>query len=234
MTLKQIIAMGGGGFSMEPDHLVLDQYILEQSARSKPKVCFLPTASGDSENYISRFYQAFQKLWCEPDHLSLFKPPGSDLRSFLMKKDIIYVGGGNTRNMLVLWKEWGLDLILREAWENGIILAGLSAGAICWYEEGVTDSAGDLRELRALGFLPGSFCPHYDGEAERRPVYHRLISEKKLREGYAADDGAALHYKDGQLFRAVSSRETAKGYRVFNTEEGVRETELMTVSLSEF
>lgn len=114
------------------------------------------------------------------------------------------------------------------------MLAGLSAGAICWYEEGLTDSAGDLRELRALGFLPGSFCPHYDGEAERRPVYHRLISEKKLREGHAADDGAALHYKDGQLFRAVSSRETAKGYRVFNTEEGVRETELMIVPLSEF
>lgn len=232
--MKQIIALGGGGFSMEPDHLVLDQYILKQSVRPEPRVCFLPTASGDSENYIARFYQAFHKLECEPDHLSLFKPPRSELRSFLMKKDIIYVGGGNTRNMLVLWKEWGLDLILREAWESGIILAGLSAGAICWFEEGVTDSAGDLRELRALGFLPDSFCPHYDGEAERRPAYHRLISEKKLREGYAADDGAALHYKDGQLFQAVSSRKTAKGYRVFDTEEGIRETELMTVSLSEF
>ncbi|MES5394524.1 peptidase E [Bacillus amyloliquefaciens] len=229
-----MIALGGGGFSMEPDHLVLDQYILKQSVRPEPRVCFLPTASGDSENYIARFYQAFHKLECEPDHLSLFKPPRSELRSFLMKKDIIYVGGGNTRNMLVLWKEWGLDLILREAWESGIILAGLSAGAICWFEEGVPDSAGDLKELRALGFLPGSFCPHYDGEAERRPAYHRLISEKKLREGYAADDGAALHYKDGQLFQAVSSRETAKGYRVFDTEEGVRETELKTVSLSEF
>ncbi|QOQ55871.1 Type 1 glutamine amidotransferase-like domain-containing protein [Bacillus amyloliquefaciens] len=232
--MKQIIALGGGGFSMEPDHLVLDQYILKQSVRPEPRVCFLPTASGDSENYIARFYQAFHKLECEPDHLSLFKPPRSELRSFLMKKDIIYVGGGNTRNMLVLWKEWGLDLILREAWESGIILAGLSAGAICWFEEGVTDSAGDLRELRALGLLPGSFCPHYDGEAERRPAYHRLILEKKLREGYAADDGAALHYKDGQLFQAVSSRETAKGYRVFDTEEGVRETELKTISLSEF
>lgn len=232
--MKQIIALGGGGFSMEPDHLVLDQYILEQSVRSEPRVCFLPTASGDSENYIARFYQAFHKLECEPDHLSLFKPPRSDLRSFLMKKDIIYVGGGNTRNMLVLWKEWGLDLILREAWESGIILAGLSAGAICWFEEGVTDSAGDLRESWALGFLPGSFCPHYNGEAERRPAYHRLISEKKLREGYAADDGAASHYKDGQLFQAVSSWKTAKGYRVFDTEEGVRETELKTVSLSEF
>lgn len=234
MTLKQIIAMGGGGFSMEPDHLALDQYILEQSVRSKPKVCFLPTASGDSENYIGRFYQAFQRLECKPDHLSLFKPPCSDLRSFLMKKDIIYVGGGNTRNMLVLWKEWGLGLILREAWENGVILAGLSAGAICWFEEGVTDSSGDLRELQALGFLPGSFCPHYDGEAERRPVYHRLISENKLQEGYAADDGVALHYKNDQLFRSVSSRETAKGYRVFDTEEGVRETELPVIPLSEF
>ncbi|MBY8912737.1 Type 1 glutamine amidotransferase-like domain-containing protein [Bacillus sp. YC2] len=231
--MKQIIAMGGGGFSMEPDNLLLDQYLLEQSVRSEPKVCFLPTASGDAENYIRRFYQAFQTLQCKPSHLSLFKPPSSHIRSFLMDKDIIYVGGGNTRNMLVLWKEWGLDRILREAWKNGIILAGLSAGAICWFEEGVTDSIGELTALKALGFLPGSFCPHYDGEKNRRPAYHRLISEKRLQGGYAADDGAALHYIGDQLFRAVSSRADAGVYRVYGTGESVEETELNILKLSE-
>lgn len=218
---------------MEPGNLLLDQYLLEQSVQSEPKICFLPTASGDSENYIERFYQAFQTLQCKPSHLSLFKPPSLPIRSFVMDKDIMYVGGGNTRNMLVLWKEWGLDRILREAWENGIILAGLSAGAICWFEEGVTDSTGELTGLKALGFLPGSFCPHYDGEKNRRPAYHRLISEKKLQDGYAADDGAALHYRGDQLFRTVSSRANAGAYRVFEAGESAAETELNIQQLSE-
>src|SRR5687767_10038826 len=105
----QIIAMGGGGFSMEPENLLLDQYVLSQSPKVKPRVCFVPTASGDSENYIQRFYNAFNSLPAEPSHLSLFKPPAGKLEEYIMEKDIIYVGGGNTRNLLVLWKEWGLD-----------------------------------------------------------------------------------------------------------------------------
>ncbi|RUR78715.1 Type 1 glutamine amidotransferase-like domain-containing protein [Chlorogloeopsis fritschii PCC 9212] len=175
---QQIIAMGGGGFSMEPENPLLDMYILRQSQKERPKVCFIPTASGDSDRYIVRFYSAFVKLSCAPSHLSLFQPPTADLRSFVLEQDIIYVGGGNTKNLITLWKEWGLDNILREARESGVILSGLSAGSICWFEEGVTDSIpGQLTKLKCLGFLKGSNCPHYDGEPERKPSYHRLLSE---------------------------------------------------------
>lgn len=139
---------------------------------------------------------------------------------------MIYVGGGNTRNLLVLWKEWGLDHILREAWKNGVVLAGLSAGAICWFEEGVTDSAGPLTSLKSLGFLQGSFCPHYDGEKDRRPAYHQLIANEFLCNGYAADDGAALHFINDQLFQTVSSRSYAKAYRVMKGEHGISEIPL--------
>ncbi len=225
--MKQIIAMGGGGFSMEPDNLLLDQYILEQSPAKKPKICFLPTASGDAESYISRFYDAFKQLECEPSHLSLFKPQTRDLEGFLLSQDIIYVGGGNTINMLVLWKEWGVDRILRTAWEQGIVLAGLSAGSICWFEEGVTDSFGDeLEPMEALGFLHGSHCPHYDGEENRRPAFGNLIAEGRMRPGYAADDGAALHFIGTDLVKSVSSRPDAKVYYVRKNEDSAEHREL--------
>ncbi|WP_070121334.1 peptidase E [Bacillus marinisedimentorum] len=225
--MKQIIAMGGGGFSMEPDNPLLDQYVLEQSPAQKPKVCFLPTASGDAESYINRFYDAFKKLECEPSHLSLFKPHTRDLEGFLLSKDIIYVGGGNTINMLVLWKEWGVDRILKRAWEKGIVLTGLSAGSICWFEEGVTDSFGDeLEPMEALGFLPGSHCPHYDGEEYRRPVFGNLIAEGRMRPGYAADDCAALHFIGTDPVKSVSSRPDAKVYYVRKNEGSAEHREL--------
>lgn len=133
----------------------------------------------------------------------------------------------------MLWKEWGLDHILREAWERGVILSGLSAGAICWFKEGVTDSMnGPLTGLNGLGFLQGSFCPHYDGEKERRPAFHRLISEKSLSEGYAADDGAALHFIGNQLFQVVSSRAGAQAYRVTVHENEITEISLPVHDLS--
>lgn len=213
--MRQIIAMGGGGFSMEPDNPLLDQYILQQADKPQPKICFIPTASGDADGYIEKFYDFFNQQSCIPSHLSLFKPPTRDLERFVLEQDIIYVGGGNTKNLLVLWKEWGLDGILKKAWEQGIVLAGLSAGSICWYEEGVTDSYGDkLEPLQALGFLKGSHCPHYDGEAERRPAYRQFIEQGTLPEGIAADDGAAIHYFGQDIKRIVSSRPAAKAYRV--------------------
>jgi dipeptidase E len=180
--MRQIIALGGGGFSMEPENTLLDTYILKHSGKENPKICFIPTASGDSEDYIQRFYSSFQNQNCRPSHLSLFRPPTRDLENFIMEKDIIYVGDGNTKNLLALWKEWGLDAILKKAWNQGILLAGISAGSICWFEEGVTDSYGEgLEPLSCLGFLKGSNCPHYDGEADRRPAYHNLIREMKIR-----------------------------------------------------
>lgn len=226
--MKQIIALGGGGFSMEPDNPLLDRYILDQSGKRRPKICFVPTASGDSETYIDNFYHFFNGQDCEPSHLSLFKPPTKDIEAFVLDKDIIYVGGGNTKNLLVLWKEWELDAILRKAWEQGIVLAGISAGSLCWFEDGVTDSYGEqLEPIHSLGFLEGSNCPHYDGEIDRRPTYQKLIASGTIKAGVAADDGAALHYIDQNIHRIVSSRPTAKAYRVFFDGQ-VQEEELPT------
>ncbi|KQU12948.1 peptidase [Bacillus sp. Leaf13] len=226
--MRQIIALGGGGFSMEPDNPLLDLYILKQVMKSKPKICFIPTASGDSDNYISRFYNFFNEQNCKPSHLSLFKPPTRELDSFILEKDIVYVGGGNTKNLLTLWKEWGLDDILKRAWNQGVILAGVSAGSICWFEEGVTDSFGDgLEPIKCLGFLKGSNCPHYDGEIERRPAYHKLVESNKIQSGIATDDGVAIHYKEQEISKIVSSRPNAKAYRV-SFERKVKETELQT------
>jgi dipeptidase E len=221
--------MGGGGFSMEPENPLLDLYILAQTKKQKPKVCFVPTASGDSENYISRFYKSFESHHCVPSHLSLFSPPSRDLEDYVMDKDVIYVGGGNTKNLLALWKDWSLDSILKKAWQDGIVMAGISAGSICWFEAGVTDSFGEgLEPLQSLGFLNGSNCPHYDGEAERRPAYHRLITKGQIPRGFAADDSAALHFIGSDLHKAVSSRPQAMAYEVQLREGDLEEKTLKT------
>ncbi|MDZ5473060.1 Type 1 glutamine amidotransferase-like domain-containing protein [Bacillus sp. 31A1R] len=227
--MKQIIALGGGGFSMEPENPLLDQYILKQAYTTSPKICFIPTASGDSENYINRFYHFFNAQNCTPSHLSLFKPPTRDLESFILDKDILYVGGGNTKNLLALWKEWGLDLIIEKAWNEGIILAGISAGSICWFQEGVTDSFGDgLAPIKCLGFLKGSNCPHYDGESDRRTAFHRLVRSGCIHSGIAADDGVAIHYKNDEIHRIISSRPNAKAYHVTNNNDELTESVLQT------
>ena len=226
--MRQIIALGGGGFSMEPENPLLDEYILRQSGKENPKVCYVPTATGDSDICIKWFYDFFEKQKCQPSHLSLFKPPARDIEGFILDKDIIYVGGGNTKNLLALWKEWGLDKILRKAWNQGIVLAGISAGSICWFEEGVTDSYGDkLEPLTCPGFLQGSHCPHYDGEAERRPAYHELLAFDKIKPGIAADDGVAIHFIEEEVSRIVSSRPNARAYKVYFDKE-VKEIELKT------
>ncbi|MFN7825799.1 MAG: GNAT family N-acetyltransferase [Pseudobdellovibrionaceae bacterium] len=204
---RQIIAIGGGGFSMEIDNPLLDLYVLKAAKKSRPKICFVGTASGDAQGYIDRFYSAFKKYECEPTHLSLFKGKFSNLREFILSQDIIYVGGGNTKNMLTLWKEWGLDRILYEAYLNGIVLAGISAGAICWFEQMLTDSVpGQLTMLNGLGWLKGFCIPHFDGEAERMPSTIKAIETKALRgNGWGIDDGAAVHYIDEEWSKVVCS-----------------------------
>lgn len=216
MRDQEYLVLGGGGFSMEPENQKLDKYLISMISKSKPKICFLPTASADSESYTERFYQAFNKLDCETSHLSLFKPHTRDMADFLLNQDVIYVGGGNTKNLLCLWKEWSLDKILKDASYEGVILAGISAGMICWFEQGLTDSFGDgtLEPLDCLGFLTGSACPHYDGEPERQNVYESLIATKQLKEGIALDDGAAAHYVNGELKRIVTSRKGARAYQI--------------------
>ncbi|HNT75642.1 MAG TPA: peptidase E [Anaerolineae bacterium] len=214
-TTRHIIAMGHGGFSMDADNLVLDQYICTQTGKARPKVCFLPQASGEAAEYIIKFYKAFTTLDAVPSHLSLFRPPTADLESFLLEKDAIYVGGGNTKSMLALWRVWGLDAILRKAWQQGVILAGLSAGAICWFEQGSTDSVpGRLSALECLGYLKGSCCPHYDGEAERRPTYQQMVAAGEILPGYGIDEGAAMHFRDDELHAVVASHPNVAAYAV--------------------
>jgi dipeptidase E len=220
---RQIIALGGGGFSMEPENPTLDEYVLAQAGSTSPSVLFIPTASGDADPYILRFYMAFSGLPCRPSHLSLFRRT-PDLRAYLLAQDVIYVGGGNTKSMLGVWREWGLPEILREAWSSGVILAGVSAGAICWFEQGLTDSFdGDLRPLQCLGFLSGSCCPHYDGEAARRPTYHQHVRRGDLLPGFAIEDGVALHFIGGDLHRVVTSRRGVQAYRVRMSNGAVQE-----------
>ena len=205
---------------MEPDNPLLDDYLLSLARKQPPKVCFVPTASAESASYIVRFYRAFSGRSIPAD-LTLFdgplpRKPGrtADLAEFLAEQDVIYVGGGNTANLLALWRVHGLDVLFRRALESGTVLSGVSAGMLCWFQGGVTDSYGDIAAFRdGLGLIEGTACPHYDGEPARRPTYHRLIASG-LQAGYAADDGAALHFYNGKLVEAVTSRPNAHAYRV--------------------
>ncbi|MGA2500389.1 MAG: peptidase E [Tepidisphaeraceae bacterium] len=215
MAKRQIVAMGGGGFLVAGDDGVLDDYVLSLAPKGRPRVCFLATAGGDSRESIVKFYEAFPAKRAEASHLPLFGVPRKDSREFLLSQDVIYVGGGNTANMLAVWRVHGVDRVLREAWRRGIVLAGVSAGMLCWFEGGVTDSFGrPLSAIRdGLGFLKGSACPHYDGETDRRPTYHRLL-RRGLGAGVAADDWAAIHYIGVKIHACIGSRPNARGYRV--------------------
>lgn len=213
MVKRQIIAMGGGGFSMEPWNPLLDLYALKQTGKERPKVCFIGTASGDAQGYIDRFYASFSKYNCLASHLSLFKGHTSAIEEFILDKDVIYVGGGNTKNLLALWKEWGVDRAIRKAYEQGTVLAGISAGSICWFEQGVTDSIpGDLTSLNCLGWIKGSNCPHYDGESDRKEAYHRLLKNGSILPGLATEDGVAAHFINEELHEFVSSQPEKKAY----------------------
>jgi len=229
---KQIVAIGGAGLSVEPDGLLLEKYILGLTDAASPKICYLGTASGNEQTGIDHFYDVAGRLTCTPTHLSLFKPSTNDLAGLLLVQEIIYVGGGSTKNLLALWRDWGVDAIMHDAYERGIILCGVSAGSICWFGQGTTDSLfGPLTPIRCLGFLPGSNSPHYDGEPERRPTYHRLIASGAIEDGYAADDGVGLHFIDGTLHKAISSRPDARAYRVERSGDRATETALPTIYL---
>ncbi|HEV2293697.1 MAG TPA: peptidase E [Tepidisphaeraceae bacterium] len=212
---RQIVAMGGGGFSLEPRNLRLDRYVLGLARSKRPRICFVPTASGDSRGYVQRFYAAMKKHDCRPSDLGLFRRNDHDPGAHLLAQDVIYVGGGNTANLLAVWRLHGVDRAMREAWRRGVVLCGVSAGMICWFESSLTDSFGPLRALNdGLGLLPGSACPHYDGESRRRPTFHRLIRAAALPPGVAADDGAAIHFVGRSVRTCVASRPRARGYLV--------------------
>jgi dipeptidase E len=207
--------MGGGGFTMEPDNPVLDDYVLSLARAAVPRILFLPTASGDPTAQITAFHGRFGDHACAASHLSLFRLHGSErtLREILLAQDVLYIGGGSMRNLLAIWAAHELDRVLVEAWRRGIVLAGLSAGAMCWFEGGVTRSSGPPEPISGLGLLPGSLTVHADGEPERLPVWLDAVRSGALPGGWAADDGVGLLFRGRTLERVVSSRPGATALR---------------------
>jgi dipeptidase E len=222
----QVVAMGGGGWMM--DDPVLDGFIADLVTAARPRICFLPTASGDHPS-SDRFLDAFPAPRFDASILWLFDREVADVGAFLGKQDVVYVGGGNTVSMLAIWRAHGVDVALRDAYEAGVVMAGVSAGANCWFEACTTDSFQLGRAdplLDGLGFISGSFTPHYDGEPARRPAVLELVASGALPGGYACDDFSALHLVDGELREAVASRPEARAFRVAAVDGATRETPL--------
>ncbi len=209
----QIVGLGGHGDSDEATRALL-AHVVGLTGASSPRLLFVPTATGDAAEGVVRFYELYAGLG-RLAHLRFFPWPPRDLRELVLAQDALCIGGGNTANMLAIWRAHGFDAVLREAWERGILLFGASAGMICWFEAGVTDSYGpQLEGMRdGLGFLPGSACPHYDGEARRRPRYRELV-DAGFPAGLAADDGVGAHYVGTELREVVTCRAQATAYRV--------------------
>ncbi len=223
--------MGGGGFTMEPDNPALDHYLLTLVDRREPRLLFLPTASGDPQEEVDRFHAAYDGRPCTTTVLSLFRLAdlARPLHEVIAEQDVIYVGGGSMRNLLAIWREHRLDELLRDAWRRGTVLAGLSAGAMCWFAGGVTKSGGAPAPIDGLGFLPHSLSVHRDGEPDRLPVYRAAVREGRLPPGWAADDGVGLLFEDEALVRVVASRPGVGAARI---DADGTETELVAVELS--
>ena len=218
MTLgsERRLALLGGGFSTDDDG-VLDDWVLGLVGTARPRVCFVPTASGDAPGYVDRFLAAFAPRPVEAGVLPLFRRTlgDADLRTFLLGQDVVYVGGGNTANLLAVWRVHGVDRLLREAYDRGVLLCGISAGANCWAEGSHTDSFGPLTHLAdGLGLLPGSVCPHYDGEPGRRPSYRAAVASGALPSGWAVEDGVGALFTEGRLTEAVTRVPGARLLRV--------------------
>lgn len=225
-----IVTLGGGGFSFTGADSRVDDFLLDLTGESTPKVCFVPTAGGDDRGWIQRFEAAFRgrattsvlSLYCKDDRPSWFLDPQG-----LLEQDVVYVGGGSTANLLAVWRLRGVPEVLREVAANGTILTGISAGMNCWFEASSTDSFGSLAPLQdGLGFLRGSACPHYLGEAERRDRYQGWVASGELPDGYAADDYTALVFRDGELVEGITEERDHPAYRVERCGDSAVETEL--------
>jgi dipeptidase E len=218
----QIVAFGGGGFSTEWGNTLLDDHVLALTGVERPRVCFLPTASGDADHYVVRFYRAFAASRCQPSHISLFRRETGvgDPRAHLLAQDLVYVGGGSLVSLLGTWHAHGIDEALREAWQAGVVLCGGSAGSLCWFTHAISGfHEGPPRRLDGLGFLPWSNAVHYDEEAGRRGAFERAIADGML-PGYGAGDGTALHFVGTELLEVVSSRPNARAHFVSSDDHG--------------
>jgi dipeptidase E len=212
--MKQIIAIGGGGFGREIKELKIERYIVEQSSKKNPSICFIPTATGDDSQYIENFYKAFDFLGCQTSHIDFFKRT-MNLEKHIDEQDIIFVGGGNTKSMLAVWREWKLDEILHKAYIKGTIMSGVSAGAICWFEKGITDSfAEELNIIDCLGLVEGISCPHFDEEKEREPYVNDVIQREIIESCICIEGNCALHVKNDFEYSSIDFGNGKKCFRV--------------------
>ena len=225
---RQVLALGGGGFTAGPRDTALDDLVLELSPRREPRICFVPTASGDPAEQVGRFYETYADRACRPSHLSLFRLADDSvpLAERLLSQDVIYVGGGSMRNLLAIWRAHQLDALLAACWRRGIALAGLSAGAMCWFTGGITRSRGAAEPIAGLGLLGGSLSVHLRSEPSRRPAFLDAVRRGVLPAGWALDDGAGLLFADRTLARVVAARDDARAVRVERRGDQVVESEL--------
>ena len=228
---KQIIAIGGGGFGRNPGDGVIEQYILDQTGKEKPNICFIPTATGDNEAYKVNYYSTFSKLDCNPIHLDFFKRT-PDLEQLIPQQDTIFVGGGNTKSMLAVWKDWNLDKLLKEAYEKGVVMSGVSAGANCWFERAVVDSwEEDLRVIDCMGFIKGICCPHYDEEPQRRPAVKTFLEDGIIDSCYSVEGNCALHVKNDDEYLSVDFGKEKNAYIVSIDDGKVKEAAFNRLSI---
>ena len=232
--MRQVIAIGGGGFGRTQASNLIEQYILDQAInKTSPSICFIPTATGDLDPYVVNFYSVFSKLDCKPSHISFFKRT-MDLERHIAKQDIVFVGGGNTKSMLAVWREWGLDKILKSAYERGVVMSGVSAGAICWFDQGLTDSwADELKMMPCMNFISGNCAPHYDEEPQRRPATKKLLENNTIDSMFAVEGGAALHFIDEVPEYAVRFARNKNAYNVTLQDNKVLEEPYKVRELSE-
>jgi peptidase E len=219
--IRQIVAFGGGGFSMEKDNTLLDDYVAGLVDTERPRVCFLPTASGDADHYIVRFYRAFDAARFDSSHVSLFRRDGGapDIHEHILSSDIVYVGGGSVVSMLGAWRAHGLDVTLRAAWERGVVMCGASAGSLCWFRSALSAFHGAPQLVEGLGLLPYSNCVHFDCERDREGAFRRHLLDGMCA-GFAAEDGAALHFEGERLAGVITSRAKARAFRMRRTSSG--------------
>ena len=214
MHIKNIVAIGGGGFGRSLGSLEIEKYIISLVNKKRPKICFIPTASGDSNLYKLNFYRAFSKLNCITNHIDFFSRT-EDLEEKVLTQDIIYVGGGTTKSMLAVWKEWNLNNILRNAYEKGIVMSGVSAGAICWFDKGITDSyAKELTIIDCLGIVNGIACPHFDEEKDREPYVNEVINKEIIKSCICIEGNCALHIKNDFEYSPIDFGNGKRCFRV--------------------
>ena len=222
MHSKNIVAIGGGGFGRNLGSLEIEKYIISLINKKRPKICFIPTASGDSSSYKLNFYRAFSKLDCITSHIDFFSRT-ENLEDKVLTQDIIYVGGGNTKSMLAVWKEWNLHEILLNAYEKGIVMSGVSAGAICWFEKGITDSyAEKLAIIDCLGIVDGTACPHFDEEKEREPYVNNVIKKDIINSCICIQGNCALHIKNDYNFSSIDFGNGKKCFKVYKENNNLK------------